>query len=190
VDPAVAGLVGAVIAGIVGLIGATLVRRTEHEKWLREKRLEAYASFLAAVDELTVGRELHKGVDSALDKELHAALAEQATSNLIQGVVRPQLTLEQADTIRHRLYDALVPFEQLERAVALVKLVGPPDLEGPLKTLRDQAFAISYGDRSDDDTARDALNDTYDKFIRQARTYLQARDRSAWPFGRPGRSRT
>lgn len=54
IDPTLLALlpiVGVVLTIVAGLIGATVQRRGERAKWLRERRLEAYSDFLVVTDE-------------------------------------------------------------------------------------------------------------------------------------------
>jgi hypothetical protein len=46
IDPLLSLLVGALGASLIGLLGIWIQSRNEHAKWLREKRLEAYTSFM------------------------------------------------------------------------------------------------------------------------------------------------
>jgi hypothetical protein len=193
VDPAVAGLVGAAIAASVGLASAALARRTEHEKWLREKRLEAYVAFLAAADELVMKTMLSHLIDEALrdainekveqqlrvlpttDKNTLTELHNQVAQNVrqtVDGTVAPP---------RQVVADALRPFKEVERSMALVKLVGPPELEVQLQAVKDLAFATGMAfaiggkaKRSEDEVLKE-FNNLVETFVRQARSYLHVK---------------
>lgn len=45
-----AGLAGVIVTIIGGLVGAIIQGRREHTKWIRDRRLSAYADHLAATD--------------------------------------------------------------------------------------------------------------------------------------------
>lgn len=45
-DSLLAGVVGALLAAAIGLLGAWIQSRREHKRWLRERRYDAYRRFM------------------------------------------------------------------------------------------------------------------------------------------------
>jgi hypothetical protein len=193
VDPAAAGLLGAAIAGSVALTSAALARRTEHEKWLREKRLEAYAKFLTAVDELAIGAVLRTMVDDSITEAIQEQIADdQATApeptNPTQVRVTTEMATGIATRVRETVFDVWAPFQAVERSMALVKLVGPPELEARLVELKEAAFALGFGKKRDD--GLNEFNDLFETFVRESRSYLHVKERRlTWPLGPSARRR-
>lgn len=76
IDPTLLALlpvVGVLLTIIAGLIGATVQRRGERAKWLRERRLEAYSDFLVVTDEFFA-----RGATSAVGEEPSPELVADA----------------------------------------------------------------------------------------------------------------
>jgi hypothetical protein len=63
------GLLVAVVAGLFGLGGAAFTARRDHDRWLRQSRLDAYSDFVAAVTKVTVSHHVRRLVREAIATE-------------------------------------------------------------------------------------------------------------------------
>lgn len=162
-------VLGAAIAGAVGLVTALLTRRSEHEKWLREKRLDAYTSFLSAVEAVITRNPTRVEIERLITESI-----ADAREALREGYIQGELWTMEGH--RRFMYGFVEPFEHLERSMALVDMVGPDDLHEPVHTLRKLAFDVGIGKR-DDEAGRNEVNEAYGQFVRKARHHLRAQGR-------------
>lgn len=83
VDPLLSLLVGALGAALLGLLGAWIQSRREHERWLREERLKAYAAFFQVVEQADI-------VDPKVEEaELRARLRELRVTHALVELLGP-----------------------------------------------------------------------------------------------------
>ena len=87
VDPLFSLLVGALGASVIGLvgawIGAALQARREHERWLREERLKAYAGFFQVVEQADI-------LDTKIEEaDLQARLRELRVTHALVELLGP-----------------------------------------------------------------------------------------------------
>lgn len=101
VDP-ILPLIVAVVAGLFALLGAfagaALSRRTEYEKWLRERRSESYAKFLDLLSQAysEASDALHGSALQGLEREIKCTQAYLAPINYAK-VVRLYLPVDKRD---------------------------------------------------------------------------------------------
>ncbi len=106
---------GAALTGLVGFIAAAIERRREHEKWVREKRYEAYVSALT----------LSAAMNSLADES--AQMAETSASEDRKILLRERLT-----SLSEKAFEAAAPFAVLGPEsvdVLLVQLTNAPTFE-------------------------------------------------------------
>jgi hypothetical protein len=177
VDPGLAALIGAAVAGLAALSGATLARRTEHDKWLREKRLEAFASFFALVDEIVV----ESTMDDLLKAEFAKAFASVELPTQEEGSSsRPTVGRDDWERILQKVSALSSRAITLERSLARARLVGPPELDGRFRALRDVAFEYLVKPEKERSHGLDEVNDLLDGLLRDARAWLDVRARRRW----------
>lgn len=82
-------VIGALLAGVFGLIGALVASKREHVKWLREKRYEAYDHYLRLVDRTgtALASSQHDGVGLDLPSvaQMLAAVIDAKAPVLLLG---------------------------------------------------------------------------------------------------------
>jgi hypothetical protein len=98
VDPYLSLLVGALGAAVLGLFGAWVQSRREHSKWLREKRYEAYLTFLLLNDKHTTRSQL--GENPQNDKEIAVAIEPINAAVSALSLLGPESVLDAARNFR------------------------------------------------------------------------------------------
>jgi hypothetical protein len=95
----VVGLVGALVAGMLALLGGLIQGRREHSRWILQKRHEAHAAFIEQVD-LADSMTTTKSVppDAAALHEFFKGLYK-ATSDL--ALLGPEYVIREADSLRN-----------------------------------------------------------------------------------------
>jgi hypothetical protein len=76
---------GAVSAAVLGLIGAWIGRRSEHKKWLREERLDAYRDYLQTLETYASIFRVDAPWDQVTIKSLAEDLMGKAAGVLLLG---------------------------------------------------------------------------------------------------------
>lgn len=97
-DPLFSLLIGALGAALIGLFGAWIQSRREHERWLREKRYAAHLAFLKENDRHTTLSKLGRGPKNNAEIELAIEGLNSAISEL--SLVGPESLLTAARKFR------------------------------------------------------------------------------------------
>jgi hypothetical protein len=166
------GLVG-LLTGAFAIGGIWMQWKRDHDRWIRQVRLDAYVELVSAVHALSGNRLARKLIIDAVWKELEVA----------SGVVRPARRpiteliedLDEVETVVNRLADQqLDGLDEIDVAVAKVKLAGPPPVARFAQELRSCAGEITrqpgleaYG------RVMTALND----FVVEARKHVDLKRR-------------
>ncbi|MFW8744876.1 hypothetical protein [Mesorhizobium japonicum] len=130
VDPLLSLLIGALGAALLGLLGAWIQSRREHQKWVREQRLAAYGEFLrlsSRMEALPSGPI--KNRRSAYFDSLAEAVSsvhlvgpkkvEQAANEFRESAMRFAILIE--DEPEDRVYD-IAKAEAQEKRAAFISL--------------------------------------------------------------------
>lgn len=120
---------GAGITVVAGFIGASIQARREHQRWLREKRLEAFVRALVLVREV----DQWKIATESLTTELATAIAEDRQPNIA------------TDQLRALASKASAAIERLQESYVPMRLLGPPNVNEAISAYLD---ANIYGDKT------------------------------------------
>src|SRR5262245_51469951 len=153
---AVTGVLVAVVAGVFGLGGAVLTAHRDHERWLGQARLDAYATLLACATNLTT---------------VHARLLK---------VRQDPRTAVPDEVARQHLFARVDAYGELRRAEALVHLVGPDTMDPVAEDLASAALAHAFGLDDDETEPAELLERVQCEFVRTARAALASRQRIRW----------
>lgn len=121
---------GAALTTVAGFIGAGIQSRREHEKWLREKRLEA---FVESRVYFTKARRL---VD-----DYREASAKAKNGDALAGKKMEQLVIERNEVAK-----------EYARAAAPLAVLGPDEIDEAITKLAKQLF-------TDDEIAKKAADE-------------------------------
>jgi hypothetical protein len=86
VHPLFSLLVGALGAAILGLVGAWIQSRREHQKWLRERRYEAYKAFMIDMDAFGELAQTTPSLANALSNAKRANLLQRRFAESFEAV--------------------------------------------------------------------------------------------------------
>jgi hypothetical protein len=98
IDPLVSLLIGAVGAALIGLFGAWIQSRREHSRWVRERRYDAYLSFLVLNDKHTSESRLNVGPKN--DKQIAVAVEPLSIAISTISLLGPERALDAARVLR------------------------------------------------------------------------------------------
>lgn len=159
IDPTILALLsifgGALLTAVAGLVGALIQGRREHQRWVRERRYDAYLAYLKAEDAYRLlEREMETFQDAT--EEVGEWLALATASPAADGEAPPGL--ERVGRTHEERAAALKDLEaRAHRAyVGTVEAASPFSLVGP-RTVVEAAQALIHSKRERRSRAVDAL---------------------------------
>lgn len=148
-------VVGAGLAGIFSLFGGALQSGREHDRWVRQSRMEAYSEFLVALDgwDSAATTDWARVIfDAPRELDKHRVIVADAERRFEAAASRvyllgPDVVREAAAQYHRVALDRVLAFEQLSRADDLVALDQQDDLarvraRGLLLGLMNRAIGI------------------------------------------------
>jgi hypothetical protein len=144
-------LLGAMIAGLFGTVGALYSRRREHRRWLRQQRLEAWTEMIRVCGQITiVGGETRRAIKRR-DDAAHDGRTE-AAARLNREVNERGVDLKEA---AHRL----------SPAIARVELLGPTQAVEAADRLAGAAQNASLASEDDRAALLGVMDDCIDELV-------------------------
>jgi hypothetical protein len=145
-------VIGAGLAGVSGAIGGSLQAGREHDRWVRQSRMEAYSEFLVAIDALENAvttdwlrvvferpheLEAQRGVIADAERRFGAAVSRVY-------LLGPEVVRNAAMDSHSLLLDRTMVFQRVEDAVGLAALA----LEDDEQRMESRGLLLALMNRS------------------------------------------